>query len=365
MDTAHARILFRLYPAEYSGAELFSAELIAAAPGAVACCSSGTPVEALLRQRGLDVDPIPFRAVTRDRPVRSAAGAFTAARDLRRVLARHPDARVVYGTSVRAGVQASLAAAGLGRTVVWGLWDPTPAGAAGAAVRAVARARCDLAVACSEWTAQSFTRGSGALRARTVVVHPGIRHERLADVAAEPGAPRAVIAGSLIPEKRVELALEVAGIVQEAEPRFELAVAGMPQYHARNREYAAALARVAGEGISFLGHVPIETALAGSGMLLHCRPDEPFATVIMEAMAAGLPVVAPASGGTPELVRDGVDGLLYPPGSATAAAEAVLRLVREPALAARLGASGRERVRAHFGVEAWLERHSRALAGLT
>ena len=362
LDVRGQRVLYRLYPAEFSGAELFSAELIAATPGAVACCSSGTPVEALLRERGLEVDPIPFRPLVRERPVRSAAHALGSARDLRRVLARHPEAALVYGTSARAGVQASLAATGLGRTVVWGLWDPTPAGVAGAAVRAVARARCDLAVACSGWTAGSFAGRSRVLRARTAVVHPGIRHERFADTVVDPGAPRAVIAGSLIPEKRVDVAIEAAALVRRAEPQFELTVAGRPQYHERNRAHAAALERRAGDGVTFAGHVDdVRDALRGKGMLLHCRPDEPFATVLMEAMAAGLPVVTPASGGTPELVRDGVDGLLYEPGSAAAAAAAVLRLTRDPRLAGRLGASGRERVRAQFGLDAWLARHERVL----
>lgn len=358
-------MLYRLYPADYSGAELFSAELIAATPGAVVSCSAGTPVEQLMRARGFSVEPTPFRPLLRGAPLRSALAAARSAHELRDVLRRHPEHELIYATSARAGVQASLAATGLRRTVVWGLWDPTPPGIEGAAVRAAARAGCELAVACSEWTARSFAGGSRRLARRTVVVHPGIDVARFASVAASPGAPRALLVGSVIPEKRVELAIEVARLVARERPDFRLVVAGRPQYHARNVAYMSRLRANAGPEVEWAGHVDdVRACMEGAGLLLHCRADEPLAAALIEAMAAGLPVVAPRAGGTPELVRDGVDGLLYEPDAARVAADAVLALVGDPSLAARLGASGRERARAEFSREAYLERHAAALAGL-
>ncbi|MBN1977594.1 MAG: glycosyltransferase family 4 protein [Anaerolineae bacterium] len=65
--------------------------------------------------------------------------------------------------------------------------------------------------------------------------------------------------------------------------------------------------------------------------------------VLPQAMAAGLPVVATAVDGNAEAVEDGVNGLLTPPGDPAALASALLRLLDDPALAARLGAAGRER----------------------
>jgi glycosyltransferase involved in cell wall biosynthesis len=68
-------------------------------------------------------------------------------------------------------------------------------------------------------------------------------------------------------------------------------------------------------------------------------------------MAAGLPVVASRLSGIPELVTDGVEGLLVPPGDAVALADALARLAADPALRARLGASGRATVLREFDVD--------------
>ncbi|MBU0515579.1 MAG: glycosyltransferase, partial [Proteobacteria bacterium] len=75
------------------------------------------------------------------------------------------------------------------------------------------------------------------------------------------------------------------------------------------------------------------------------RQQEGTPTALMEAMAAGRPVVATLTGGTPELVRDGVDGLLVEEKDATALAAALGALVDDPELARSLGESGRCRVR--------------------
>ena len=71
----------------------------------------------------------------------------------------------------------------------------------------------------------------------------------------------------------------------------------------------------------------------------------------MEAMSAGLPVVASALSGIPELVDDGSSGLTVPPGDAAAIAAALRRLHDDPDLRVRLGAAARERVVAEFDVD--------------
>jgi phosphatidylinositol alpha-mannosyltransferase len=68
--------------------------------------------------------------------------------------------------------------------------------------------------------------------------------------------------------------------------------------------------------------------------------------VLVEAMAAGLPVVASNTPGYDEVVTDGTDGLLVPPRDPMALAAAAGRVLDEPALAGRLAAAGRERARA-------------------
>lgn len=76
----------------------------------------------------------------------------------------------------------------------------------------------------------------------------------------------------------------------------------------------------------------------------------------MEALAAGVPAVATRIAGIPELIEDGVTGLLVPPGEPTATAEAVRRLLEDPELRNRIAAAGREKVKREFDLETECER---------
>lgn len=78
---------------------------------------------------------------------------------------------------------------------------------------------------------------------------------------------------------------------------------------------------------------------------------EGLPTTVMEAMAAGLPVVATAVGGTPEVVEDGKTGLLVPPADPIALAQAITRLLEDTDLRSALGRAGYERVVKLFSVE--------------
>ena len=81
---------------------------------------------------------------------------------------------------------------------------------------------------------------------------------------------------------------------------------------------------------------------------------------VMEAQLSGLPVVATRHAGIPEVVMDGTTGLLVEEGDVPGMAEAMAQLVRDPQLAARLGAAGHERISLNFTVE----RHLAAVSAL-
>ena len=87
---------------------------------------------------------------------------------------------------------------------------------------------------------------------------------------------------------------------------------------------------------------------------------EGFGIALAEAASAGRPVIAGRSGGIPEAVRDGVTGLLVNPESAEEVADAIRRLLRDPALAARLGAAGRGEIERYYN---W-DRVAADLAGI-
>ena len=78
---------------------------------------------------------------------------------------------------------------------------------------------------------------------------------------------------------------------------------------------------------------------------------EGLGTSILDAMACAKPVIGTRTGGIPEAVRDGDTGLLVPPQDEAALAGAIVKLLKDPALAARLGASGRQRAAEYFSVE--------------
>jgi glycosyltransferase involved in cell wall biosynthesis len=78
---------------------------------------------------------------------------------------------------------------------------------------------------------------------------------------------------------------------------------------------------------------------------------EGLGTSILDAMACAKPVVGTRAGGIPEAVRDEDTGLLVPPHDDAALAAAIVRLLKDPALAARLGASGRQRAAEYFSVD--------------
>jgi glycosyltransferase involved in cell wall biosynthesis len=89
--------------------------------------------------------------------------------------------------------------------------------------------------------------------------------------------------------------------------------------------------------------------------LVHPSLTEGMPNVVLEAMAAGRPVVATRVGGVPELVTDGESGLLVPPRDPAALAQALVRLLQEQALATTLGRNAERRARERFSVGAMVE----------
>ncbi len=85
--------------------------------------------------------------------------------------------------------------------------------------------------------------------------------------------------------------------------------------------------------------------------VLPCVSSEGLSNTLLESMAAGVPVVATRVGGNPEVVEEGVTGLLVPPRDPQALASGICRLLENPELGSRFGRAGRQRVTQHFSLE--------------
>ena len=117
----------------------------------------------------------------------------------------------------------------------------------------------------------------------------------------------------------------------------------------------AVRAQVAGLGLQervrFLGvRADVADILRASDVFVLSSRVEGNLMSVMEAMAAGLPVVSTAVGGVPELVREGVTGLLVPSEDAGALAQAMQALVDDPVRRQAMGAAARQHAVAHFDI---------------
>jgi glycosyltransferase involved in cell wall biosynthesis len=108
--------------------------------------------------------------------------------------------------------------------------------------------------------------------------------------------------------------------------------------------------------------------LAAADVAVLSSRDEGLGTTLLDAMQAGVPIVATAAGGVREVVRDGLDGLLVPVGDGAALGASMARVLSDRELGAALVASGRERVKAfsiEHTAEATLRQYRMAMIGRT
>jgi len=165
--------------------------------------------------------------------------------------------------------------------------------------------------------------------------------------------PIVAVLGRLVPWKGQDLFLRALRQVVDALPTTLGLVVGEPEIY--SLEYGPALRHLAadlglGEAVRFTGYLQdTPTLLAAIDVLAHTSiSPEPFGLVMLEAMAAGRPVVTPAEGGGPEIVVHGHTGLLYEPRNPAALAAAIIQLLSDPARAAAMGEAGRRRVTEAF-----------------
>jgi glycogen synthase len=204
--------------------------------------------------------------------------------------------------------------------------------------------RTDAVVVLTDRTAAAL-RADGVPAERITVIPSGFDPALFAggreDVFPGLARPRIGYVGRLAPQKRVDLLVRA---FNRMAGQAELVVVGDGPDRDLIRRLAAqspAADRITLAG--FVEHAAVPAVLASLDVLVLPSAYEEMGSVLTEAMAAGLPVVASDVGGIPEVVRPGETGLLVPPGDVDALAAALDRLVAEPPLRARLATGSRRR----------------------
>jgi len=172
-----------------------------------------------------------------------------------------------------------------------------------------------------------------------------------------------IVVANLIPYKGHSDLLKAAYEVLKRIPHSVLLLAGEDRGIGKDLKEMAIELGIA-DRVRFLGlRNDIPQLMAASDLSVLPSHEEGFSNVILESMAAGLPVVATRVGGNPEAVEDGVTGWLVPPGNPAAMAEKIIDLLGDPKRAKSWGERGRNRVKEVFTIERMVEGHLKLYEG--
>jgi len=173
---------------------------------------------------------------------------------------------------------------------------------------------------------------------RVRVVYPGV----CLQLAQRPGdGPTIGAAGRLVPIKGYNYLLEAFAAARAVWPSICLEIAGDGPCRAELEAQAAYL-RI-DNAVSFLGWCDnLSERMSKWSLFVQPSIEEALGITVLQAMASGLPVVASDVGGLPEIVDNGVTGLLVPPADTSALAEVLLDLLVQPDRCRQLGEAGRE-----------------------
>jgi len=175
--------------------------------------------------------------------------------------------------------------------------------------------------------------------------------------------PRVGAVSNLRPVKGLDVLVRAAAQVHARHPRAVFTVGGEGELRAELEQQVAA-AGLAGRFTLPGSASDVPGFLAGLDVAVLCSHAEGMSNALLEYMAAGRAIVATAVGAAPELIDDGVHGLLVPPRDAARLANAIARLLDDRELARRLGEAARRRALECFSRAAMMRRFEDFYAGL-
>lgn len=208
----------------------------------------------------------------------------------------------------------------------------------------------DVVTACSRSMLDQVLAAVPEIESRSRVVLNGIEPARIRSTPMPSGEPRVLFVGRLVHDKGFDVGLRATAALLGEFPTLRVALVGDGPERSALLALAAELGL--GDHLEHRGALPLDQVTrayeAATLVVVPSRYPEPFGIVAVEAGLARRAVVASAAGGLPEIVVHEETGLLVPPDDPAALAEAIRRVLRDDALARRLGAAGRARMLEHF-----------------
>jgi glycogen(starch) synthase len=186
----------------------------------------------------------------------------------------------------------------------------------------------------------------GADENRIHLIPPGVNPSLFEGPFEDPfsgvGTPRVLFVGRLAAQKGVGTLVSAAALLED--PRAQVLLVGDGPKRKRLKREAKRIG-VADRlhFVGFVAHERLPAVLAHADVLVLPSIYEELGTVLLEAMQAALPIVASRTGGIPDVIEDGVNGMLVPPDEPEALAHAINRLLADRNLARRLSEGARER----------------------
>ena len=259
-----------------------------------------------------------------------------------------------WGTLVEGWLAARLAGV---RHVVHGEHGTMETRPRNVAVQRRLWARVSRLLAVSSELADRMSRATGISPERIHVIPNGVdipaefsRDEARTELGIEPDAFVALAVGRLVPVKNYRLLLTAARALAGTSRRWRFLVAGDgPLREDLEREIARLGLQ---ECVTLLGlRQDVPSLMCAADAFVLTSSSEGMSNTILEAMASGRPVVATRVGGNPELVQEGITGMLVDPTGPTELCVALRTLADEPTRVRRMGRAGRQRVEREFSRE--------------
>lgn len=368
------RVVVLAHTGALSGGEIALTRLLAAIDRiqitVVVVLFADGPLADTLRDLGVEVRLLPLtsnigraqrHALLNSRSVLAIPRAITFVVRLGRLL-RALEPEVVHANSLKAGVLGVFACRLARRPLVWYVHDrissdylPAPAAAL---VRGTVRRGSSVVLANSTATMQTLRLPA---QVPSFVAYPGLPASAFVVDLAPASPPVVGMVGRISPTKGQAVFLRAARQVHDTHPDVRFVVVGSALF--AEQQYEQGLHTLAAElgiceAVRFTGQLADPAAeLSTFSLLIHASPTpEPFGQVIVEAMAAGVPVVATRGGGVDEVVGDDNQcALTVPPNDAMSLAAAISDALDDPAAAAARASRAKTRAGEMFRIDQTVE----------